>query len=119
MEELCRRDSLESACYREVRRLVRANVVEIDRRYPKVLRRVGGYNLDALVAACADENPAPFNMARLMVGSEGTLGVVLEAKLALVPLPKFKAVLAIQFADLIEATRRTAGDSDPRPSAIE
>ncbi len=88
VDELCARDSLESACYREVRRLVRENVAEIDRRYPKVLRRVGGYNLDALVAACVHENPAPFNMAKLMVGSEGTLGVILEAKLALVPLPK-------------------------------
>ena len=44
---------------------------EIERRFPKVLRRVGGYNLDAFV------DPAqPFNLAKLMVGSEGTLGVV-------------------------------------------
>ena len=50
---------------------------------------------------------APFNMAKLMVGSEGTLAVVLEAKLALVPLPKVKAVLAIQFADLLEALEAT------------
>ena len=119
VDELCARDSLEGACYREVRRLVRENVAEIDRRYPKVLRRVGGYNLDALVAACADENPAPFNMAKLMVGSEGTLGVVLEAKLALVPLPKFKAVLAIQFADLLEALEATPAILAHRPSAIE
>ena len=119
VDELCARDSLEGACYREVRRLVRENVAEIDRRYPKVLRRVGGYNLDALVAACAHEDPAPFNMARLMVGSEGTLGVVLEAKLALVPLPKFKAVLAIQFADLLEALEATPAILAHRPSAIE
>ena len=38
---------------------------------PKILRRVGGYNLDAFVDA-----DAPFNLAKLMVGSEGTLGVV-------------------------------------------
>jgi FAD/FMN-containing dehydrogenase len=49
---------------------------EIDRRYPKVLRRVGGYNLDEFT------DPAkPVNLAKIMVGSEGTLGVVLEAKL--------------------------------------
>ena len=46
-------------------------------------------------------------MAKLIVGSEGTLGVVVEAKIALVPLPKFKAVLAIQFADLLEALEAT------------
>ena len=118
MDDLCAHDSLEGACYREVRRTVRENVEEIERRYPKLLRRVGGYNLDALVAACS-VSPAPFNMAKLMVGSEGTLGVVIEAKIALVPLPKFKAVLAIQFADLLEALEATPAILAHRPSAIE
>ena len=58
-------------------------------------------------------------MARLMVGSEGTLGVVLEAKLALVALPRFKAVLAIQFADLLEALEATPAILAHRPSAVE
>ncbi len=56
----------------------------------------------------------PFNMAKLMVGSEGTLGVVLEAKISLVPLPEAKAVLAIQFADLLEALEATPRDSRAR-----
>jgi FAD/FMN-containing dehydrogenase/Fe-S oxidoreductase len=119
VDEICARDSLEAACYREVRTTVRARVEEIDRRYPKVLRRVGGYNLDALVAACIPDGTAPFNMAKLIVGSEGTLAVVLEAKLALVPLPKAKAVLAIQFADLLEALEATPLILRHRPSAIE
>ena len=50
---------------------------EIERRFPKVLRRVGGYNLDEFV-----DRTQPFNLAKLMVGSEGTLGVVLEARSA-------------------------------------
>ena len=119
LEELCARQSLEGACYREVRRTVREHVKEIERRYPKVLRRVGGYNLDALVAGCAPERTAPFNMAKLTVGSEGTLAVVVEAKIALVPLPKFKAVMAIQFADLLEALEATPAILAHRPSAIE
>ncbi len=45
----------------------------------------------------------PVNLAKIMVGSEGTLGVVLEAKLRLVPLPKAKAVMVIGFADLLES----------------
>src|SRR6185312_5358525 len=56
---------------------------------------------------------------RLMVGSEGTLGVVLDAKLRLVPLPKAKAVLAIQFADLLEALRATPFILTHGPSAVE
>ena len=114
VEAICQHDTLEAACYREVRRLASVNAEEIDRRYPKVLRRVGGYNLDCFV-----EPNAPFNLAKLMVGSEGTLGVVLEAKIALVPLPRAKAVLAIQFADLLEALEATPVILAHRPSAIE
>ena len=114
LDAACARDSLEGRCYREVRRIVGACADEIERRYPKVLRRVGGYNLDAFVKA-----DRPFNLAKLMVGSEGTLGVVVEAKIALVPLPRFKAVMAIQFADLLEALAATPAILAHRPSAIE
>ena len=87
---------------------------EIDRRYPKVLRRVGGYNLDEFA------DPAkPVNLAKMMVGSEGTLGVVLEAKLRLVPLPKAKAVMVIEFADLLEALAATPVILRHKPSAVE
>ncbi len=79
---------------------------EIDRRYPKVVRRVGGYNLDEFV----DQNK-PVNLAKIMVGSEGTLGVVLEAKLNLVPLPKAKAVMVIGFEQLAGIADGGAGDS--------
>ena len=54
-----------------------------------------------------------------MVGSEGTLGVVLEAKLNLVPLPKPQAVLAIQFQDTLEALAATPVILEHHPSAVE
>jgi FAD/FMN-containing dehydrogenase/Fe-S oxidoreductase len=114
LDDVCARDTLEGACYREVRATVSACVGEIERHYPKVLRRVGGYNLDAFVS-----RDRPFNMTKLMVGSEGTLGVVLEAKIGLVPLPKFKAVLAIQFADLLDALAATPAILGHGPSAVE
>ena len=109
-----RGESLEAACYREVRRVAAECADEVERRYPKILRRVGGYNLD-----CFIKSGQPFNMAKLMVGSEGTLGVVLEAKIALVPLPKAKAVLAIQFTDLLQALEATPAILTHRPSAVE
>jgi FAD/FMN-containing dehydrogenase/Fe-S oxidoreductase len=114
VDAICQQDTLEAACYREVRRLATTHAAEIDRRFPKVLRRVGGYNLDCFV-----DSDQPFNLARMIVGSEGTLGVVLEAKIALVPLPKAKAVLAIQFADLLEALEATPAILPHHPSAIE
>jgi FAD/FMN-containing dehydrogenase len=114
VDELCRGDSLEAACYREVRRLAREHAVEIERRYPKVLRRVGGYNLDCFV-----DPGRPFDLTKLMVGSEGTLGVVVEAKVGLVPLPTAKAVMAIQFQDLLESLEATPAILEHRPSAVE
>ena len=62
------------------------NAAEIASRYPRVLRRVGGYNLDAFV-----DPSRPVDMTKLMVGSEGTLAAILEAKVNLVALPAAKA----------------------------
>jgi FAD/FMN-containing dehydrogenase len=49
LEAKCAGGGLEAECYRVVRRLAREHAEEIDRRFPKVLRRVGGYNLDEFV----------------------------------------------------------------------
>ena len=107
-------ETQEAACYRVVLDLSRRHADEIDRRYPKILRRVGGYNLDEFV------DPAkPVNLAKMMVGSEGTLGIVLEAKLRLVPLPKFKAVMVICFTDLLEALAAAPAILAHKPSAVE
>ena len=114
IERRCAGSTLEAACYREVRRLAAECASEIDRRYPKVLRRVGGYNLDEFVDA-----RRPFHLAKLVVGSEGTLAVVTEARVKLVPLPAAKAVLVIQFGDLLEALAATPAILKHAPSAIE
>jgi len=106
-------DNMEARCYQTVLRLAAEHASEIDRRYPKVLRRVGGYNLDAFV-----DSPT-VNLAKMLVGSEGTLGVVLEAKLRLVPLPKAKAVMVIEFADLLEALSAAPVIVGHGPSAVE
>jgi FAD/FMN-containing dehydrogenase/Fe-S oxidoreductase len=114
LEAACAGSSLEAACYRTVRQVALGCSDEVERRFPKVLRRVGGYNLDAFVDA-----RRPFDMTRLMVGSEGTLGVVVEAKIGLVPLPKATAVLSIQFAELREALEAAPAILAHAPSAVE
>jgi FAD/FMN-containing dehydrogenase/Fe-S oxidoreductase len=107
-------DTLEAACYRTVLGLAEQHSDEIDRRYPRVLRRVGGYNLDEFT-----DSSRPVNLAKMMVGSEGTLGVVLEAKVKLVPLPKAKAVMVIAFADLLESLAASPVILGHNPSAVE
>lgn len=114
LEQACEGTSRAASCYREVRRLAREHADEIARRYPKILRRVGGYNLDAFV-----DETQPFNLSKLIVGSEGTLAIVVEARVRLVPLPRAKAVLAIQFDDLFEALGATPAILAHRPSAVE
>ena len=106
--------TLEATLYRTVTRLACEHSAEIERRYPKVLRRVGGYNLDEFT------DPArPVNLSKVMVGSEGTLGIVLEAKLRLVPLPKAKAVMVVGFTDLLESLAAAPVILKHSPSAIE
>ena len=87
---------------------------EIARRFPKVLRRVGGYNLDEFV-----DPTKPFNLAKIIVGSEGTLALVVAATLSLVPLPAAKAVLAIEFDELLDALAATPAILRHSPSAVE
>jgi FAD/FMN-containing dehydrogenase/Fe-S oxidoreductase len=91
----------EGAIHRGVRDLLEKHREEIHQRYPKVIRRSGGYALDALL----DYNT--WNLAKLICGSEGTLGVILEAKLRLTPLPKHSALCLAHFATL-EASLRAA-----------
>jgi Fe-S oxidoreductase/FAD/FMN-containing dehydrogenase len=114
VDAICSRGTLESRCYRDVLRLARDHASEIASRYPKVLRRVGGYNLDAF----ADPS-RPVDMTKLVVGSEGTLAAILEARVNLVPLPAAKVVMAIQFADLLESLEATPAILEHRPSAVE
>ena len=116
-DELARRraqDDLEGACYRIVGSLAAAHEAEIGRRYPKILRRVGGYNLDEFTPS-----QRAVNLARIMVGSEGTLGMTVAATVRLVPLPRHQVVCAVQFADVLEAMAATPMILEHEPTAVE
>ena len=84
------------------KKTIEANSSEIEKRFPKVMRHVNGYNLDSFI------NTDHWNLIRLFVGSEGTLGIFLEASLNLEPLPKSKALCTVHFAELPEAIRTVA-----------
>ncbi len=114
LDAACQGDTLEAACYRTVRQVASECAEEIEKRYPKVVRRVAGYNLDEFV-----DGSRPFNLAKIIVGSEGTLGMIAAAKVNLVPLPKEKAVLAIEFDQLLDALAATPVILRHKPSAIE
>lgn len=116
-------ESVEGAAYRTVQRLGRDLENEIRLRYPRILRRVGGYNLDEFIPHSWEDPSAaptvPFNLARLLVGSEGTLGLTVAATLRLVPLPPDRVLCSVQFNDLSEATGATPAILEHGPSAVE
>ena len=104
---------LESDIYRKVRRIAQDNSAEIVARYPKIMRRVSGYNLDDFLT------DSPFNLAKMVVGSEGTLCVVTEAKVNLVPRPTMTGLSVVHFADIVEASEATREILRHDPSSIE
>jgi FAD/FMN-containing dehydrogenase/Fe-S oxidoreductase len=134
----CRQDDQEGACYRSVRDITKENAAEIRKRFPQIKRRVGGYNLDRFLPSTdrdrktAPGDPGqssgtssfsdviePFDLTRLFVGSEGTLGLVLEAKLRLAEPPTAKVLAVAQFNELREAMVATATILRHGPSAVE
>jgi FAD/FMN-containing dehydrogenase/Fe-S oxidoreductase len=102
--------------YRELvtrmRALHRREADEIERRFPKVLRRVGGYNIDSI-----DDNG--HNMARLLVGSEGTLAFFNEIELDLQPIPAHRVLGICHFPSFYGAMAATRRIVDLGPTAVE
>src|SRR4051812_9867364 len=87
---------------------------EITERFPKVQRRVGGYNLDALVP-----RNAPNNMAHLLVGSEGTLAFTTQVELKLWPVIRNKVLGVCHFGSFYEAMDAAQHLVKLRPIAVE
>jgi len=87
---------------------------EIERRFPTVQRRVGGYNLDAIVPGKND-----INLAHLLVGSEGTLAFSRRIELKLAPLIGRRAVGACHFGSFHEAMAAAQHIVKLGPIAVE
>ena len=112
---------LESEIYRQVSRIALENRDEILARYPRIMRRVSGYNLDDFLEGgpSAGGSARSFNMTRIVVGSEGTLCVATETKLNLVPLPARKALAVLHFHDIVQACQATWDILRHGPAAVE
>jgi FAD/FMN-containing dehydrogenase/Fe-S oxidoreductase len=87
---------------------------EVEARFPKVQRRVGGYNLDALIPGRND-----INLAHILVGSEGTLAFSTRIELALAPLLPRRAVGAVHFGSFYEAMNAAQHIVRLKPIAVE
>jgi len=83
--------------YRRMREIRDAHLGEIRTGYPKIPRRVSGYNLDQLLP----ENG--FHVARALVGSESTLVTVLHAEIDLFEVPKHRSLVVLGYPDIADA----------------
>lgn len=108
-----RSNDLEGSAYRTLQQVAQTHRAEIEQRYPKIQRRVGGYNLDEFI------KPQPFNLAKLLVGSEGTLAVTLETQIKLIPRPKRTALAIVHFQSVNEALEATPLILTHGPSQVE
>lgn len=98
---------------RKLRSIVKTHDREIRERFPRTMRRVAGYCLDELLGE------DPWQPHKIFLGSEGTLGIILEAKLRLVPIPAYKCVAVVHFDDGLEAVRAVQTMLRYNPVAVE
>ncbi|MFI8873130.1 FAD-binding and (Fe-S)-binding domain-containing protein [Streptomyces sp. NPDC055243] len=106
--------TLEGALYRELPEIVRANAAAISEGFPEHWRRACGYRLDRL----AREN-APFDLAKFVVGSEGTLAVATTALVDLVPKPRRTVIAVGHFTSVAGAIAGTEDALACDPAAVE
>ncbi len=101
-----------AALVQDMRALHAREADEIAAKWPKLLRRVGGYNIDSIAST-------GHNMADLLVGSEGTLGFFTEIELDLKPIPPHTTLGVCHFPSLHQAMAATRQIVTLDPDAVE
>ncbi len=107
------RSGIEGAVYRALPGILERYADPIATRYPKTFRTVAGYNLNYLAKT---EQP---NLAQLISGSEGTLAVIAEGTLNLVPIPKMTRLALIHFSNLRAGMEAVPVLLESKPTAVE
>jgi FAD/FMN-containing dehydrogenase/Fe-S oxidoreductase len=114
LESLIRRGGREGEIYAKLKAFADKYADLIRARFPKdVPRRVSGYNFPQLLP----ENN--FNLARALVGSEGTLVTILEATLLLVPNPKARTLVVVGYQDVFQAAEHIMEILPLKPTGLE
>ncbi|SDN97965.1 FAD-binding and (Fe-S)-binding domain-containing protein [Geodermatophilus sp. DSM 45219] len=97
-------DTLEAQVYRRLPELVTEHAAAIQTGFPQFWRRAGGYRLDRLA------DGAPFDLAKFIVGSEGTLAIVTSARVGLVPKPS-RTVFAVGHFETVQGAINATEDA--------
>jgi len=113
LARLCAETGRRGEIYRSLRSLRDRHAALIRERFPKLPRLVSGFPLQALLP----ENG--FDVARSLIGTEGTCVTILEATVRLVASPPGRALLVLGFADVFEAADQTTEIMTSGPIALE
>ncbi len=117
-----RSDPQVQALIRAVASVVEPLAEEIDRRFPRIVRHVDGYNLDLMLAQMRRSSAGTLeevNLAHLLCGSEGTLAVTVQAELNLVERPALKGLTVIGFPGVDQALGAVGAILATGPAAVE
>jgi FAD/FMN-containing dehydrogenase/Fe-S oxidoreductase len=113
LDEIIRKGGRKGEIYAKLKAIDEKYHGMVRERFPQIPRRVSGYNLNQLFA----ENG--FNVARALIGAEGTIVHVLELTVRLVPNPKFTALAMVGFEDIATAGDHVAFCNTHMPHAME
>jgi FAD/FMN-containing dehydrogenase/Fe-S oxidoreductase len=125
LESLSARGDRIGMIYRTVRDTVARNRAAIEAHFPRILRRVSGYNLDEFVPGLPvrprslSDGPWEFNLAKLIVGSEGTLAAVTGAEVRVMPRPQAQGLVVLSFDSIAAALERIGEILETGPVAVE
>ena len=95
---------------------------EIHKRIPNIMRHVDGYNVDILLQQLQASTPGTFdrvNLAQLLCGSEGTLAIMMQATLRIVPKPARTGLAILGFTSIEDALTPLMAMIHTKPSAVE
>ena len=113
LEQIVRQGGPRGDIYRHLRDLRDKYAPLIREKFPDIPRRVSGYNLPELLPEKG------FNVARALVGSEGTCVTILEATLHLIPNPKARSLLALGYPDVYSAGDHAPEIMQHKPIGLE
>jgi FAD/FMN-containing dehydrogenase/Fe-S oxidoreductase len=103
----------EAEIYAKLRRIRDQNSELIRKRFPQIPRRVSGYNLDELLPERG------FNVARALVGTEGTCAMVLEARVRLIHSPQYRTLVGLGYEDAFIAADHVPEILEFQPIGLE
>ena len=110
----CAREDRVGEVYRAAREINETKAELIEARFPKLNRCLTGYDLAHL-----REDDGRFNLNSVLCGAEGSLGFVVEAKLNVLPIPKYSVLVNIRYASFMDALRDARALIEHKPLSIE